>query len=118
MSDIVRPTDNWSDKEKLAWMRDVASRFHGGSFIWDPPPIGGATTSDSLGLTGATFPILAPLRVGMVIMVSPPSGMPVGTGVAYARVLSEGVLTIRLFNLSGFAQNPPSGAWTFLAYSP
>lgn len=118
MSDIVRPTDNWSEKEIFKWMRDVASRFHGGSFVWNPPPIGGLTTSDSLGLAAPAFPIFALLVPGMVVMVSPPSGMPIGTGVAFARVFSEGVLSIRLFNLSGFASNPPSGTWTFLAYSP
>lgn len=107
-----RIMDSIPDKELLAFIREVHTRLRGfASFTWDAPSVGANTTVDTT-LTSATIPVLAGLRAGQSVTVTPPSGIDTGLMVT-GWVPADDSLTIRIANITAAPINEASGTWTF-----
>ncbi len=103
--------DKVSDKEKMRWMRQVATRIRWGSFTWNAPNCPANTTTDTT-LTTVATPEVDGLRVGMPVTVTPPSTLDAGL-VTDAWVPADNQLTVRIGNITGGDINPASGTWAF-----
>lgn len=113
----VTPQDDWHPEWVLAWLRDVNTRFKVNQFTWDPPSITAATTVATT-LTTASYPVLAEMRIGMVVSLSPAESLPVGISIAYTSVQTDGELTVALANSTAGAIDPDELTWTYLAVLP
>lgn len=110
---VPAPLENaWTQKELFLFLREIYTRGRTfGTFTWDPPNVGAATSVDTT-LTTTTVEGLKGLRAGQPVFVSPPSTINAGIG-ALAWVPADDQLTIRLLNVTAGPINPASGTWAF-----
>lgn len=76
---IVRPSSQWEDLEKLRFFQEVYDRHRFGSFTWVPPLVA-ANSSVAFVLSAAGPDIISTiafgLRPGNPVVFSPPSALP------------------------------------------
>lgn len=109
---VGRPQDKWSAFENAAFLREIYTRLKFGSFTWNPPEVGAATTVDTT-LTVTDAPQVEGLRVGQPVYVTPPSDLTAGLVCGGAWVATVDTLTIRLGNVTAAPINQGSGTWAF-----
>lgn len=109
---VPLPQDNWSERDKNAFLREVWMRYRNAFvFAWDAPSVGAGDTVDTT-LTSATVPQLGSFRAGMPVYVSPPPSITAGLHVTGAWVPADGQLTIRLYNSTGGGIDLGSADWS------
>lgn len=107
------PHERWERGELFSFLRELFVRGRTfGSFTWNPPSVGAATTVDTT-LTTTEAASLKGLRAGQPVYVTPPSTLDAGLGVAGAWVATDDTLTVRLMNATAAPINPGSATWAF-----
>ena len=109
------PRDDWSDKEKGNFSREIWSRLKFGSVAFTPALVAASTAvTYVVAQSGGDVASKAPigLRVGMQVSVTWPSAPGPGL-VIDAWCDTADTLKIRFQNFSGVGVTPPSGAYAF-----
>jgi hypothetical protein len=111
----VTPQDDWKLDWVLPWLRDINTRCKVNRFTWNPPSLGTGTGATSL-LTVDDAPVLAEMRRGMVVHLSPYTSAPAaGYLVTHVWVPADSQLQIETFNASAGTVNPDEGTWIYWA---
>lgn len=112
----LTPQANWTDRERLNFFQEIATRFKFATFTFDPANVPAGTTLTTT-LTTTTTPQVSGLRTAMPIHVTAPSNVASGV-IVDGFVAANDTLSVRIVNTTAVDVNLTSATWAFMGIIP